>query len=201
MKRIIALSGGLSNPSSSRVLAEDLAAAVKASGQRSAQQIEVEVVELREHAHAIVDNMLTGFPTGEFAELMRRVVTADALIVVTPTFSAGMSGLVKSFFDVVEPDALRGMPVLMAATGGTERHSLVIEYAMRPLFAYLGSLPVGTGVYAATSDFGGQGAGLLRQRVERAADELVTALSGSLARPAEPEFVAFEDLLARREAG
>lgn len=200
MYKVIAISGGLSNPSSSRVLADDLAHQTELAIASRGEGVEVEVVELREHAHAIVDNMLTGFPTGEFARLMERVVEADALIVVSPTFSAGMSGLVKSFFDVVEMDALRGMPVLMAATGGTERHSLVIEYAMRPLFSYMGARALVTGVYAATSDFGGEGARGLRARVERAAEELAGMVVGSGQRVRGDDFVDFETLLGRKSA-
>lgn len=197
MRNIIAISGGLSVPSSSRTLAEDLANATTAALRERGEEAQVEIVELRDHAHAIVDNMLTGFPTGEFAELMERVLAADAIVVVTPTFSAGMSGLVKSFFDVVEPEKLEGMPVLMAATGGTERHSLVIEYAMRPLFSYMKANPVGTGVYAATQDFGGEGAARLRRRVERAAGELADVVAGAPERVVEDDFVDFETLLRR----
>lgn len=200
MYKVIAISGGLSNPSSSRVLADDLAHQSELAIASRGEGVEVEVVELREHAHAITDNMLTGFPTGEFARLMERLVEADGLIVVSPTFSAGISGLVKSFFDVVEKDALKEMPVLMAATGGTERHSLVIEYAMRPLFAYLGARPTGTGVYAATSDFGGEGAAALRGRVGRAAGELADMVVGSGPRATGDDFVDFESLLARQSA-
>lgn len=197
MRNIIAISGGLSVPSSSRTLAEDLANATTAALRERGEEAQLEIVELRDHAHAIVDNMLTGFPTGEFAELMERVLAADAIVVVTPTFSAGMSGLVKSFFDVVEPEKLEGMPVLMAATGGTERHSLVIEYAMRPLFSYMKANPVGTGVYAATQDFGGEGAARLRRRVERAAGELADVVAGAPERVVEDDFVDFETLLHR----
>lgn len=200
MYKVIALTGGLSNPSSSRVLADDLAHQFELAIASRGEQVEVEMVELRDHAHAIVDTMLTGFPTGDFARLMERVVQADAMLVVTPTFSAGISGLVKSFFDVVEKDALASMPVLMAATGGTERHSLVIEYAMRPLFAYLGARPAATGVYAATSDFGGEGAAALRRRVERAAEDLAQEVAGSGRRARGDDFVDFETLLARKSA-
>lgn len=200
MYKVIAITGGLSNPSSSRVLADDLAHQFELAIASRGEGVEVEMVELREHAHAIVDNMLTGFPTGQFARLMERVLQADALIVVSPTFSAGISGLVKSFFDVIEKDALTSMPVLMAATGGTERHSLVIEFAMRPLFAYLGAHPAATGVYAATSDFGGQGAAALRKRVERAAEELAGLVTGAGTRATNDDFVDFETLLARKSA-
>lgn len=196
--RIVALSGGLRIPSSSRTLAVDLAEAARSAVASDGGEAEIEIIDLRDHAQAIVDAMLTGFPGGEFAEVVERVTTADALVVVSPTFSAGMSGLAKSFFDVLEPDSLESMPVLLAATGGTERHSLVIEYAMRPLFTYLKAAPVGTGVYAATSDFGGDGAPALRSRVDRAGRELADAMTGTARRRSDDDFVDFETLLARR---
>ena len=65
----------------------------------------------------------------------------------------------------LSPTRSAGVPVLLAATGGTERHSLMIEHAIRPLFTYLGAEPVRTGVYAATSDFGGVGSPRLASRV------------------------------------
>ena len=59
------------------------------------------------------------------------------MVAVTPAFNASFSGLFKSFFDVLPEETLTDMPVMIAATGGTERHSLVLEHAMRPLFSYL----------------------------------------------------------------
>jgi FMN reductase len=92
---------------------------------------------------------------------------------------AGVLGVVprlfKSFFDVIEKDALAGMPVLIAATGGTPRHSLVLEHALRPLFAHLRAVVVPTGVYAASEDWGAEG---LDGRIERAAGELVGLMRG-----------------------
>lgn len=200
MRKIVVISGGLRVPSSSLNLAEDLAAATRRAFEARGEQAETEIVHLRDHAHAIIDNMLTGFPSGEFAEVMERVLAADGLIVVSPTFSAGMSGLFKSFFDVVEMEKLAGMPVLMAATGGTDRHSLVIEYAMRPLFTYMKAIPVGTGIYAATQDFGGEGTQRLAARVERAAAEFVNVIGVVPEREAVDEFenvVDFSTLLGK----
>ena len=95
---------------------------------------------------------------------------------VTPVFSASYSGLFKTFFDVLEAGVLDGKPVLVAATAGTARHSMVLEYALRPLFAYLHAVVVPTGVFAATDDFGDRG---LDVRVARAAGELA-ALMGKV---------------------
>ena len=113
-----------------------------------------DVIELRDLAHLITDNALTGFPTGALADAVRRVAEADAVIAVTPVYTGSYSGLFKMFFDVLEDGTLEGKPVLMAATAGTARHSLVLEFAMRPLFAYLRADVVPTAVFAASDDFG-----------------------------------------------
>ncbi|AQP45825.1 CE1759 family FMN reductase [Tessaracoccus flavus] len=195
MTRIVVISGGLGTPSSTRVLGDLIVARLREELAGDGD-LEVSVAELRELAHPIVDAMLTGFPTGELARVVDDVADADALVVVSPTFSASMSGLVKSFFDILEPDTLRGKPVLMAATGGTERHSLMLDFAMRPLFSYLGAEPVRTAIFAATSDFGGPGSAALGRRVRDGAADLARALT-SAPRQREPEgFVDFETLLA-----
>ena len=197
MTRIVVISGGLGSPSSTRMLSDDIVARLREQLAERGETLEVTVAELRELAHPIVDAMLTGFPTGELARVVDEVTAADALVVVSPTFSASISGLVKSFFDILEPDTLRGKPVLMGATGGTERHSLMLEFAMRPLFAYLGALPVRTAIFAATSDFGGQGVAALDRRVRAGAAELADAIVGSPRTAAADDFVDFERLLAR----
>ena len=82
------------------------------------------------------------------------MLRADALIAVTPLYSGSYNGLFKSFFDVLDPGALAGKTVLIAATGGTARHSLALEHAIRPLFSYLRAVTVPTAVFAATEDWG-----------------------------------------------
>ena len=197
MSRIVIVSGGLGSPSSTRVLADDIVERLREQLADRGETLDVTVAELRELAHPIVDAMLTGFPTGDLAKVIDEVAAADALVVVSPTFSASMSGLFKSFFDILEPDTLRGRPVLMAATGGTERHSLMLEFAMRPLFSYLGALPVRTAIFAATSDFGGPGVASLGRRVAAGAEELADAIVGGTKKAAADDFVDFETLLAR----
>lgn len=170
MRNLVVVTAGLSEPSSTRLLADLLSDAVVAA---SVEEVAVKVVELRPLAHALTDHLLTGFATGELAEALDAVAQADAVVAVTPVFSASYSGLFKTFFDVLETGALDGTPVLVAATAGTARHSLVLEHALRPLFTYLHAVVVPTAVFAATEDFGAGGAGAeLRRRVERAAGEL-----------------------------
>jgi hypothetical protein len=110
---------------------------------------------------------------------------------VTPIFSTSYSGLFKSFIDVLDPDALTGMPVLIGANAGTARHSLAIDYAIRPLFAYLHADAVSTGVFAASSDWGGAADQVapLSARVEKGARELAEAVArrtGDRRRPVRP---------------
>jgi len=201
MTSLVVVSAGLSNPSSTRLLAERLTGAtVEALG-----DVEVTHVELRDLAHQLTDQLLTGFPGPELATAEAAVAAADGIIVVTPVFSASYSGLFKTFFDVLDAGALDGTPVLIGATAGTARHSLVLEHALRPLFAYLHAVVVPTGVFAATDDFAGTD---LETRVRRAAAELVAAMGrgGELPggvtkrRTVEDEFAAvtpFEQLLRR----
>jgi len=208
-RSLVVVSAGLSVPSSTRLLADRLAAATERHLGDAGILPAVRVIELREHAQDLTNHLLTGFPTPKLQEVIDAVVGADGLIVASPIFNASYSGLFKLFFDVVERDALAGMPVLVAATGGTPRHSLVLDHAMRPLFAYLGAATVPTGVFAAAEDWG-QGAtpadAALAERIDRAAGELATAAAQRQPRTdvvADPfaDPVPFEQLLQARRQG
>uniref|UniRef100_UPI0015F124CD CE1759 family FMN reductase n=1 Tax=Streptomyces sp. WELS2 TaxID=2749435 RepID=UPI0015F124CD len=150
--KLVVVSAGLGVPSSTRLLADRLAAAVHGH-----TPVDVRVVEVRDLAVEIAHRFTSGFPGKALAAAQDAVAGADGLIVVTPVFSASYSGLFKSFFDVLDKDALAGKPVLIAATGGSARHSLVLEHALRPLFAYLRAVVVPTAVYAASEDWGAEG--------------------------------------------
>ncbi len=167
--KLIVISGGLREPSSTRLLADRLGAAVRAE----LGQVDIEVIELRHLARAITDAMLTGFAAPELEAVFDAIAGSDGVIAVTPTFNATFSGLFKSFFDVLPERTLEDTPVLIAATGGTERHSLVLDHALRPMFSYLHALVSPTGVYAATSDFGAPG---LSERIGKAARDFAGLL-------------------------
>lgn len=191
-RRIAVVAAGLSNPSSTRMLADRLATeTVKALAERDIEAT-VDVIELRDYAHDITNNMLTGFAPQALETAINTVVSADALIAVTPIFSTSYSGLFKSFIDVLDPDALTGKPVLIGANAGTARHSLAIDYAIRPLFAYLHAKTVSTGVFAASSDWGDSGDDVapLAKRVEKGARELADTIarkeSATVADPYDP---------------
>jgi FMN reductase len=202
--KLVVVSAGLTNPSSTKLLADRLTAATV----EALDDVDVTHVELRGLAHQLTDQLLTGFPAPELAKAEAAVAAADGLIVVTPVFTASYSGLFKTFFDVLEKGTLDMKPVLVAATAGTARHSLVLEHALRPLFAYLHAAVVPTGVFAATDDFAGTD---LDQRINLAAGELAALMgkvsrvdSASKRRTVEDELTdvtPFEELLRGTNAG
>lgn len=173
VKRIAVVSAGLSTPSSTRQLADRLTVDTIAQLRERGHEVEVQVFELRDLAHDITNHLLMGFAPPKLEAALEYVSKADGLIAVTPIFTTSYAGLFKSFIDVIDPQALTDLPVLIGATGGTPRHSLAIDYAIRPLFTYLHAIPTTTGVYAATSDWGDGGDGVrsLPDRIFRGARE------------------------------
>jgi FMN reductase len=202
-RTLAVVSAGLSTPSSTRLLADRLSTATVAALRARDEDATVEVVELRTHARDLADHLVTGFPHQSLRAALDTVTGADGLIAVTPIFSASYSGLFKTFFDVLDKDALTGKPVLLGATAGTARHSLAVEFAMRPLFAYLRSVVVPTGVFAASEDWSGGGTdAALGARIDRAAGELADLVTGrpATARPSDPfaDTPSFAELLKGR---
>lgn len=177
-RSLAVVSAGLGRPSATRLLADRLARATTEALEARGITAEVTVVEARDLARDLVDHLLTGFPSPRLRATIEAVTEADGLIAVSPIFSASYSGLFKTFFDVLEMDALRGMPVALGATGGSERHSLALDHALRPLFVYLGAATMPTGVFAATDDWGDPDvAAGLAQRIERVGGQLAEAIA------------------------
>ena len=199
-RRITVLSAGLGVPSSSRLLADQLAAAARRQLMAGGYQVDVDVVELRDLAVDIANNFVTGYAAPRLAEVIAAVEASDGIIAVTPVFSASYSGLFKSFIDVLDPKSLDGKAVLLGATGGTDRHQMVLDYAMRPLFSYLRARMAATGVFAGPQDWGSaeEGGGSLGDRIERATGEFTRLLEGPQPgrKPAPLESLPFEELLA-----
>jgi len=199
-RTLVVVSAGLSQPSSTRLLADRLSAAAVGAAAGLGVQLTAQVVELRELAHDLMNHLLTGFPPAALKQAIDAIEAADAVIAVTPVFNASYSGLFKSFFDVLGKDALADKPVLIAATGGTARHSLALDHALRPMFAYLRAVTVPTSVFAASEDWGGdESQGQLRGRINRAAGELAREIERREPATVQDPFAlttSFEDLLA-----
>ncbi|WP_144832063.1 CE1759 family FMN reductase [Kocuria rhizophila] len=170
---IAVVTAGLSEDASTTRLARAIARAASGVVTRGGEEPEVRVVALREIAHGITDAMLTGTAPAAVQDALDAVLTADGLIAATPTYKASYSGLFKAFFDLFDEGALENLPTVVAATGGSPRHSLVLDTALRPLFSYLKALTLPIGVYAATEDWADAS---LQGRIERAG----AALAGML---------------------
>ena len=189
-RRLVVVTAGLSTPSPTRMLARRLSTATGRHLNEAGLAFQPTVLDLRAHATAIAAHQLAGFPGPELQRSLDALTEADGAIFTTPIFNASYSGLFKSFIDVIEPGNLRGLPVLVSATGGTERHSLAIDYALRPLLAYHHAVLAPTGVFAATSDWGSGNntEANLDQRIDRAAAELAALMR--VPRPRTPDPLA-----------
>ncbi len=153
-RHIAIVAAGLSDPSSTSLLAKQLGQATADALSAGGYRPELHHFELRTVATDIADAMVTFSRSEQLSQMINEVEQADGIIAVSPVFKASYSGLFKSFWDLVDNDALTGVPVQLGSTGGSPRHSLVIDNAMRPLFSYLRMRVMPTGVYAATEDWG-----------------------------------------------
>ncbi|MCL1801132.1 MAG: NAD(P)H-dependent oxidoreductase [Promicromonosporaceae bacterium] len=180
-RKLAVVSSGVGAPSTSRMLADRLTAAT-IDHLKADYDIEAtaKVHELREYAKDIANNLVIGLPTPKLGEVIEDVVGADGLILTTPVFNASYSGLFKSFLDIIDPNSLAGMPTLIGATGGTPRHSQVLDYAIRPVLVYMHADVMTTGVYAATEDWAGaqdDTLPALPDRIDRAAREFAARVA------------------------
>lgn len=196
MTSLVVLTAGLSQPSSTRLLGERLG---RATADAYAGGLDVTHVDVRDLARDLTNRLLTGVATETLEHVLDQVTHADALVAVTPVFNGSYSGLFKTFFDVLDEGSLRGMPVLLGATGGTPRHSLAIDQTMVPLFFYLKASVVPLSVFAATDDWGTADSGL-SGRIEAAGRALAGVMAGRTPqRPTDPfdAVTPFAELLAR----
>ena len=177
MAEIIGFAGSLSAPSRTKALVE---LATQQSARLSGMTAAVfdlsdlgtqfgaaqDLTKLDSRAHAVID----------------RIVAADALVIGSPVYKGSYTGLFKHLFDLMEPDALKGKPVLLTATGGGYRHALVIEHQLRPLLGFFEAATVATGVYASSEDFtdGLPTSPALMTRLENAAVQLASAIADRL---------------------
>src|SRR5437764_7437105 len=176
--RLVLVSAGTSDPSSTRLLADRTADRVNALAARRGHEVTVGVVELREIAADISTALVSQLITPRLQQAITALAEADGIVAAAPVYKASPSGLFTSFFDVLDNDLLIGKPVVLAATAGTARHALVADDQMRPMFAYLRSLAVPTSLFAAPEDWSDPA---LAKRIDRAARELVLLMESGFA--------------------
>lgn len=177
--RLVVISAGVSEPSSSRLLADRAAQKTVDLLAEAGVAASVGVIELGPLAVDIAQGIVSGFPNERVQAAIDRLAAADAVIASTPVYKAGISGLFKSFADLLDNDLLIATPVILAATAGTARHAMVADEQLRPLFAFLRALPVPTSLFAAPEDWGSSELG---RRIERAATELALLLRNGIGR-------------------
>lgn len=146
--RIVAVSGGLQRPSRAATLAEHLLDLI-GEGVPCDQHL----IELGELAPQLAGALRRSQLPETVERQLAAVERADVLVVVTPVYRGSYTGLFKHFFDFIDQDALVDTPILLAATGGSERHALVIDHQLRPLFSFFQARTLPLGVYATDKDF------------------------------------------------
>jgi FMN reductase len=149
---VVAVSGSLHAPSKTTALVREIVAVLERTLD-GLVEVEARVIELsevgREFSGALTRDELSAAAETE----LRHIEEADLLIVASPVYRASFTGLFKHVFDFVGQYALLDKPVLLAATGGSERHALIIEHQFRPLFSFFQALTLPIGVYAKDADF------------------------------------------------
>lgn len=193
MTTIVVVSAGHSVPSSTRMLANALSDATLRALSSAGIEARSEVIELRELATDLANQSITRFASGRLQKCLDAVSHADGVIAVSPIYNGSYSGLFKLFFDALDEDSLTGRPVLLAATGGTPRHSLAIDHAMLPLFYYLRATVVPYPVFAATEDWGSK-EGKLERHVQRSAKAFATQMASGPDRASEETPLKVVDL-------
>lgn len=175
-RRIVGFAGSSSRPSRTRNLVE--AAATAAARRTNAETVIYDLTEIHPSLGATLDPRQA---PPDLTALIDTITTADALVVGSPVYKGTYTGLFKHLFDLIEPKALKDKPVLLTATGGSERHALVLDHGLRPLFAFFSADIIATGVYAVESDFTDHrpASELLLARIERAATELSWRLNAA----------------------
>jgi FMN reductase len=182
--RIVVVSAGTGDPSSTRLLADRTAQRVAALAARRGNAVTIAVIDLREISADVTSALVSQHVSARLREAITVLGAADAVIAAAPVYKASPSGLFTSFFHVLDNDLLIGKPVVLAATAGTARHALVADDQMRPLFAYLRAMTVPTSLFAAPEDWSDEALG---QRIDRAARELVLLMESGFARAVRDE--------------
>ncbi|MFT4192258.1 MAG: FMN reductase [Comamonas sp.] len=146
--KVVALAGSSFLPSRTLVLTQALVAAL---GEQL--DIDTHLINLGDIARDLGGALSRDeLPAHAEAEL-QRIEGADLLIAATPVYRGALPGHFKHLFDLIGIDALANKPVILAATGGSDRHALVLDYQLRPLFSFLQAIALPIGVYGSTGDF------------------------------------------------
>lgn len=180
--KIVGLSGSLTNPSRTTTLVETL---LDLAGQIPGASTElVSIAALGAELGSSID---PGRLPAAVLAAQQQLISADVLVVGTPIYKAAYTGLLKHFFDLLDPESLRGKVAILAATGGSDHHALVLEHQLRPLLNFFGVHTVPSTLFARDNSFGKDGAGryslsdtILLQRARASVDQATRLLGQPL---------------------
>ena len=170
---VLGISGSVKQPSRTARIVSDI---LKSIERRAS--VSVDTVDLAVAAPIL----FRALRADQLDEAGRRIIDAvegaDVLVVGSPVYRASYTGALKHLFDLVDFRALQGKRVILAATGGTALHGLMLEHQFRPLFGFFGAVTVPTTVYAVEADFTGYTLSnpVVEARIERAVAELIDLL-------------------------
>jgi FMN reductase len=181
---LVVVTAGTSDPSSTRMLADQVAQRVTDLAGRRGNQVTTRVIDLRELATEVTTAMVSQLVGPKLQQAVAALGEADGIVASTPVYAAGASGLFTSFFQVLDSDLLIAKPVVLAATAGTARHALVVDEQLRSLFAYLRATATPTSLFAAPEDWSDPA---LTKRIDRAALELVLLMESGFAHQVREE--------------
>lgn len=175
----VAITGSLNSPSRSAALARVLLRALEAQ-----HSFDSALFEIAHRARSLGQALTRGEATGELEDMLQAAERADVLVVVTPVHRGSFSGLLKHFFDLLDLESLRDVPVILGATGGGERHTMVLDHVLRPLLSFFGAQTVPTALFATEQDFdaGQTPSSAIERRAERAAKQAAALLRPPLVR-------------------
>ncbi len=170
---VIGISGNIARPSKTRVfvehVAKDVARAIGAGHT---------TYDIEDLGPSVLNARRTADLDGSASTIVENLVKATVLVVGSPTYKGSYTGLFKHFFDLLDPSLLRGKPTILLATGGGERHSLIVEHQLRPLFGFFEALTMPTAIYASDKDFvdGTLASGAILDRARQAVTEAARAV-------------------------
>lgn len=174
---IVVLCGNNHRPSKSRALGEEIAERLDASMACNVAVYDLVDLGPAFGACASLDDL-----GPEARAVFDAVAASDALVVSSPTYKGSYPGIFKHFFDLLDPSVLENRPVLIAATGGGQRHALMVEHQMRPLFGFFMALVAPTAIYASDIDFdnGRISNSVLAARLEKGCAQFAQLISPNL---------------------
>lgn len=171
--RVVGFAGNITRPSKTRSFVQHIAAEIAQT-----YSLTSSVCDIEDLGPSFPSARSPGGLDEQAQAVIRQIADADLLVVGSPTYKGSYTGLFKHFFDLLDPALLRGKPIILAATGGGERHSLIVEHQLRPLFGFFEALTLPTAIYAADRDFtnGALSSEIIRARASQAVREAGLAL-------------------------